>query len=224
MALSSVYGASAGLSCVCLILSSIALFLPYWGYFDESQNSYGFADHGHFGPWTVCKELNFDREKCGSDDNISRFRPSNLVYVSGAAIAISAISLGIYFILCVMQLVSKGSVMRTSSGGVKLVLSVIAVLTTVTSAGIFAIRTHDPRKGFRVTMAWSFYLVLVNIATTVCLIILSFYEYTEMKKGRAPREEEPRVAAKLQNEPVKRKRPFVPSFQPAASEEQHSFV
>lgn len=48
---------------VCLILGSIALFIPNWGQFrgiDRYQ-----AERGYFGPWKVCKKLNYGREICG---------------------------------------------------------------------------------------------------------------------------------------------------------------
>lgn len=87
------------------------------------------SDKGYFGPWRVCKALNYNREKCGSD--VSRFRPSITVYVSGLLAAGSCFCLGVYCILCVIQIAMISSrekvVMKYSSLVlVKLVLSLLA--------------------------------------------------------------------------------------------------
>lgn len=97
------------LSFVSFALSAIAVFLPYWGYFGDFRGNFG-SDHGYFGPWSICRELTYDRSVCGAYENSSRFRPSNFVFVAGVAIIVSAISLGIYFIIAVIQFALK---MRT---------------------------------------------------------------------------------------------------------------
>ena len=131
MASSSLYIASiTAISFICFALSCAAVFLPVWGYFEDANSSFG-SDRGYFGPWRVCKELTYNREKCGSSDNVSRFRPSNFVFASGIMIVISAISLGIYCILSVIQIAAISSrekiVMRYSSLVVlKLFLAVLA--------------------------------------------------------------------------------------------------
>jgi hypothetical protein len=109
MATSSLYIALiTGLSFICFALSCASTFLPVWAYFEEVHGGFG-SDNGYFSPWKVCKELTYNREKCGTFENTSRFRPSNLVFVSGVMIVVSAISLGIYCILSVIQIAQVSS-------------------------------------------------------------------------------------------------------------------
>lgn len=49
---------------ICLVLACITLFLPIWGYFEDRYGGYQ-AERGYFGPWKVCKKLNYGREVCG---------------------------------------------------------------------------------------------------------------------------------------------------------------
>lgn len=108
MASSSLYVAFVtALSFVCFALSCAAVFLPIWGYFEDGNGSFG-SDTGYFGPWKVCKELTYNREKCGSE-NISRFRPSRFVFASGIMIVLSTITLGIYCILSFIQICTISS-------------------------------------------------------------------------------------------------------------------
>lgn len=107
-----------GLSFICFALSCASTFLPVWAYFEEVHGGFG-SDNGYFSPWKVCKELTYNREKCGTFENTSRFKPSNLVFVSGVMIVLSTISLGTYCILSVIQIAQVSSrekiVMRYSS-------------------------------------------------------------------------------------------------------------
>lgn len=106
------------ISFICFALSCAAVFLPIWGYFKDEHGGFA-ADHGYFGPWKVCKELAYNREKCGSHENASRFKPSNFVFASGIAIVFSTLFLGIYCILSVIQIAAISSrekiVMKYSS-------------------------------------------------------------------------------------------------------------
>lgn len=105
MASSSLYKSLTALSFVCFALSLAVVFIPIWGYFEDSGGFGGFgSDRGYFGPWNICKELTFNRQKCGSSENVSRFRPSKFVLASGVMLVISTIALGIYCILTAMQL------------------------------------------------------------------------------------------------------------------------
>lgn len=97
------------LSFICFALSCAATFLPIWGYFEENSYSGVGSDRGYFSPWRVCKELAYNREKCGSYENASRFRPSNFVFASGVAIVLSTFTLGIYCILSVIQIAAVSS-------------------------------------------------------------------------------------------------------------------
>lgn len=110
---------TTAISFVCFALSCAAAFIPIWGYFEDANGGFG-SDRGYFGPWSVCKELTYNREKCGSSDNVSRFRRSHFVLASGILIVISAVTLGIYFILAVMQVMKCSTMVKT-----KLVLSLI---------------------------------------------------------------------------------------------------
>lgn len=131
MSSSSLYVALiTAISFICFALSCAAVFLPVWGYFEEVGGGFA-SDQGYFGPWKVCKQLNYNREKCGSAESVSRFRPSFFVFLSGVMIVISTISLGIYCILSVIQIAAISSrekiVMRYSSlVTLKLLLSAVA--------------------------------------------------------------------------------------------------
>lgn len=96
------------ISFICFALSCAAVFLPTWGYFQDDNTGYG-SDRGYFSPWKLCKELAYNREKCGSFDNASRFKPSKFVFASGVAIVLSTICLGIYCILSVIQIAAVSS-------------------------------------------------------------------------------------------------------------------
>lgn len=49
-------------------------------------------------------------------------------------------------------------------------------LTTLASAGMFAIQTDDIRRGFSVSRGVSFYLVVVCVILTILLCVLSIYD------------------------------------------------
>lgn len=109
MASSSLYIALiTAISFICFALSCAAVFLPVWGYFEDGNGNFG-SDKGYFGPWKVCKELTYNREKCGSSESVSRFRPSNFVFASGIMIVLSTISLGVYCVLSVIQIAAISS-------------------------------------------------------------------------------------------------------------------
>lgn len=52
----------------------------------------------------------------------------------------------------------------------------MTVVTTLLSAGMFAIQTDDRRRGFAVSRGLSFYLVVVCVITTIVLFVLSLYD------------------------------------------------
>lgn len=109
MATSSLYIALiTAISFICFALSCASVFLPIWGYFEDSNGGFA-ADRGYFGPWKVCKELTYNREKCGSAESVSRFRPSGFVFASGIMIVVSAVATGIYCILSVIQIAAISS-------------------------------------------------------------------------------------------------------------------
>lgn len=103
MVSSTMHAASiTALSFVCFSLCCAAVFIPIWGYFEDGNGSFG-SDRGYFGPWKVCKELTYDRTRCGSSENVSRFRPSHFVLASGITLVVSTVLLGVHFLLSVIQ-------------------------------------------------------------------------------------------------------------------------
>lgn len=116
-------------SFISFVLSLVATFLPYWAFFDDGNNGgyYG-SDRGHFGVWTVCKELTYDRTKCGTNENSTRFRPSIFVFISGVAVTIGAIALGICVVISIIQLIAhkRGGNPSKPMANLKLILAAIA--------------------------------------------------------------------------------------------------
>lgn len=115
---------ATALSFVCFALTCAAVFVPLWAYFEDDNSGFG-SDRGYFGPWSICKELTYDRTRCGSSENISRFRRSRFVIASGVAIVISAITLGVHFVLSVFQMFSSTSRERSGIITTKLWMAVI---------------------------------------------------------------------------------------------------
>lgn len=132
MASSSLYIALiTTISFICFALSCSATFLPVWGYFEDANSGSGFGDHGYFGPWKICKELTYNREKCGSSEIGSRFRPSDFVYVSGLMIVVSTLTLAVFCVLSVVQIAAISSreqiIMKYSSlVSLKMILAGVA--------------------------------------------------------------------------------------------------
>lgn len=54
--------------------------------------------------------------------------------------------------------------------------SLNTAISTLLSAGMFAIQTDDHRRGFRVTRGVSFYLVVFDVALTILLAVMSLYD------------------------------------------------
>lgn len=130
MASTSLYIAiCTALSFICFALDCAAVFLPIWGYFEDANAGFG-SDRGYFSPWRVCKELTYNREKCGSAENVSRFKPSHFVFASGITISFSSLALGLYCVLSVVQIAafsSRESIMMRYSTllSMKLILAVV---------------------------------------------------------------------------------------------------
>jgi len=164
------------------------VFIPIWGYFEDSGGSGGFgADRGYFSPWYICKESTYNRAKCGSSENISRFRPSKFVLASGVMLVISTIALGIYCILTAMQLIAmtrqRSSKPNSSLIETRLVIAGLGALTAVICAGMFLVQSDDIRRGFSVTRGVSFYLLLVEIFLAIVLSIMSLYDYNSSRQA-----------------------------------------
>lgn len=173
---------AAGLTClgfICFALASTAVGVPIWGYFENPSGGWG-ADRGYFGPWKVCKQLAYNREKCGQD--VSRFRPSLGIYISGILAAVSAAALGVFCVLSVIQIAMISSrekvVMKYSTLVIaKLSLTIIATLLAIVAAVLFAVQMDDTsRNGFYVTRGISFYLQIVVIILTIGLFVMAIYD------------------------------------------------
>lgn len=66
---------ATGVTClgfICLILACVTVFLPIWGTYEDRHGGWQ-SERGYFGPWKVCKKLNYGREICGNE---FRFRVS----------------------------------------------------------------------------------------------------------------------------------------------------
>lgn len=99
-----------------------------WGYFEDS--SYGtYSDKGYFGLWKICKEMSYNREKCGRE--VSKFRVSGkhflsfsknpthfdgifsvisgAIFFSGVLAVISSILLGLFCVFSIIQIAMVSS-------------------------------------------------------------------------------------------------------------------
>lgn len=65
---------------ICLALACLTAFVPAWGNYEDSYGGYQ-SERGYFGPFRVCKKLNYGREVCG-DQN--RFRISSKCHVQSS--------------------------------------------------------------------------------------------------------------------------------------------
>ncbi|CAO1409606.1 unnamed protein product [Diamesa tonsa] len=180
---------------ICFALTTSAIGIPYWGSFEDEYGGFG-SDRGYFGPWKVCKELTYNREKCGT--GISKFRPSKLVFASGICGLVSSALLGIFCILAVIQIAMISSrekvVMKYSVLVViKLIVSLLAALTTTACATLFAIQTDDKRHNFRVTRGMSFYLEVVAVVLTISLFVMSLYDLMFSRRAGGDPTETPDV-------------------------------
>ncbi|XP_034247186.1 uncharacterized protein LOC117648647 isoform X2 [Thrips palmi] len=171
---------STGVAClgfVCFAMGATAVGLPLWGYFD---NDGGFAvERGYFGPWQVCRQLQYERERCGR--NVSRFQPSGAVWASGVVAAFGVAMLAVFCFLSVLQLAmvsSKDKVLLKYSFTViiKLVLALIATILAIVAASLFAVQTDDRGAGFHVSRGEAFYVQIILIALDFLLFVMSLYD------------------------------------------------
>ncbi|KAJ1531048.1 hypothetical protein ONE63_005878 [Megalurothrips usitatus] len=137
------------------------------------------AERGYFGPWTVCRQLQYERERCGR--NVSRFQPSGAVWASGLVAALGVALLAAFCFLSVLQLAmvsSKDRVLLKYSAAVltKLVLAVLATLLAIIAASLFAVQTDDRGGGFRVSRGEAFYVQIILIALDFLLFVMSLYD------------------------------------------------
>ncbi|XP_054732581.1 uncharacterized protein LOC129240675 [Anastrepha obliqua] len=173
---------AAGITCLgflCFALASAAIGIPIWGYYDSPTGGYDF-DRGYFGPFKVCKQLAYNREKCGND--VSKFRLSAVVNVSGLLAIVSSATLGIFCILSVIQIAMISSrekvVMQYTTLVVfKMVLALISCLLAIIATIMFALKIDESEKyGFKISRGVSFYLQIVVIVLTVGLFLVALYD------------------------------------------------
>ncbi|XP_052129809.1 uncharacterized protein LOC113210007 [Frankliniella occidentalis] len=171
---------STGVAClgfVCFAVGATAVGLPLWGYFD---NDGGFAtERGYFGPWTVCRQLQYERERCGR--NVSRFQPNGAVWASGLVAVLGVVLLALFCFLSVLQLAmvsSKDRVLLKYSVAVitKLVLALVATILAIVAASLFAVQTDGAGSGFRVSRGEAFYVQIILIALDFLLFVMSLYD------------------------------------------------
>eukprot|EP00099_Drosophila_melanogaster_P009272 NP_001262005.1 uncharacterized protein Dmel_CG13698, isoform C [Drosophila melanogaster] len=180
MAKSTLY--AAGVTClgfICFALASVAIGIPIWGYYDSPSGGYDF-DRGYFGPFKVCKQLTYNREKCGND--VSKFRLSNAVFVSGLLAIGSSAVLGIFCILSVIQhamISSREKVVMpyTTLVIVKLMLALLGGVLAIIATVLFALQIDEQeRYGFKISRGISFYIQIVAIVLTIALFVAALYD------------------------------------------------
>ncbi|XP_067646591.1 uncharacterized protein [Eurosta solidaginis] len=173
---------AAGVTCLgflCFALASAAIGLPIWGYYDSPRGGYDF-DRGYFGPFKVCKQLTYNREKCGKD--VSKFRLSTAVNVSGLLAVASSASLGVFCVLSIIQIAMISSrekvVMQYTTLVIfKMILALIACLLAIIATIMFALQIDESEKyGFKISRGVSFYLQIVAIVLTIALFLAALYD------------------------------------------------
>ncbi|XP_046970746.1 uncharacterized protein LOC124537845 [Vanessa cardui] len=160
---------------ICFVVGAVAVGLPTWGHFYSLENPN--FDQGYFGPWRVCKRLLYYREKCGTD--VSKFRPSTAVYISGVVASVGVSILGVFCILSVLQLAMISSKEKvgfkyTHLVLTKLALALLATLLSIAAAGLFAVQGDD--RGFYLVRGEAFYVQIVSIVINSALFIMSLYD------------------------------------------------
>ncbi|XP_013112168.1 uncharacterized protein LOC106090504 [Stomoxys calcitrans] len=188
MAKSKIALYAAGVTClgfICFALASAAVGIPIWGYYDSQSGGYDF-DHGYFGPFKVCKQLAYNREKCGND--VSKFRLSSAIFISGIMAVLSSSALGLFCILSVIQIAmisSREKVVMSYAGLVmtKMVLALVAGILALVATVMFAVQIDESEKyGFRVSRGISFYLQIVVIVLSIGLFVLALYDVLYSKR------------------------------------------
>lgn len=167
----------------CFALSATAVGLPAWGRF---RNTDGYEDQGYFGPWRLCRQLSYRyREKCGPE--VSYFRPSDAIFVSGLLATFGCIAFGFYCILCILQIAMISSrekvVLRyTTLVVLKLLLAVVGAVLALIAIIIFGVSSDNSRGQFRVTREAPFYIQLTVVVLAICLAMLAVYDLILARK------------------------------------------
>ncbi|XP_046807517.1 uncharacterized protein LOC111677156 [Lucilia cuprina] len=188
MAKSKIALYAAGVTClgfICFALASAAIGIPIWGYYSSPSGGYDY-DNGYFGPFKVCKQLAYNREKCGSD--VSKFRLSSAIFISGIFAILSSTVFGLFCILSVIQIAMISSrekvvMSYTSLVMTKMVLALVGGIMALVATVMFAVQIDESEKyGFRVSRGISFYLQIVVIILSIPLFVLALYDVLYSKK------------------------------------------
>lgn len=180
---------AAGITClgfICFILAAAAVGIPIWGHYDSPSGGYYDSDRGYFSLFKVCKQLTYNREKCGSD--VSKFQLAYSVYISGLLAVLSTVTLGVYCILSVIQMAMISSrekvVMKyTSLVMFKVFMALIGCLLAIIATVLFAVQIDQTENyGFRVTRGISFYIQIAVIGLTIALFVASVYDMMFSRK------------------------------------------
>ncbi|KAI9588809.1 hypothetical protein GQX74_004652 [Glossina fuscipes] len=118
---------------VCFALASVAIGIPYWGYYDSPSGGYDF-DRGYFGPFKVCKQLAYNREKCGTD--VSKFRLSSAIFISGMLALVAAVMLAV-------QIDESEKYGFRISRGISFYLQASLIVVVLLTIGLFIFALYD---------------------------------------------------------------------------------
>ncbi|KAL5291650.1 hypothetical protein ACFFRR_010823 [Megaselia abdita] len=171
---------------LCLAVACASVGVPIWAYYDANGGYYE-VDKGYFSPFKVCKQLGYNREKCGSD--VSRFRPSSMAMLTGILAIGSCLLLAGFCVLSVIQLAmisSRDKVVLQYKSNVmlKAVLALLSCILSAVATTIFALEIDSGhRQGFRITKGISFYLQLSVIFLTIGLFVMALMDVIYTKKA-----------------------------------------
>ncbi|XP_069703315.1 uncharacterized protein [Periplaneta americana] len=170
--------AVACLGLICFAVGAAAVGLPKWGYFKNPQAGVQ-GDTGYFGPWQLCKNLLYGRERCGP--SVSRFKPVLAVWIAGLVASLGVAILGVFCIFSIFQLamvVSRERVVMSYSVAViaKLALVLLATLLAIVAASLFALQTDDRENSYEVSRGEAFYIQVVSIVLNFFLFIMALYD------------------------------------------------
>jgi uncharacterized membrane protein len=171
------------LGIACFIVGTVALIIPQWGTFRTRVH----AERGNFGPWTMCKDIGYGNQVCGT--KVSSFRPSFAVFAAGICGAVGTGALGFYCLISLFQIamqVTKSEALAKYYFAViaKLLCAVIAALLTIVAVCLFSVQGDDLERGYIIESGVSFYLEVVLAIFTFILMVLTVVEFTIARRNR----------------------------------------
>ncbi|OXA43933.1 hypothetical protein Fcan01_21200 [Folsomia candida] len=170
------------LAAACFVIATVAVAVPYWGQFRNRV----VQETGHFGPWTICKDIDYGRKMCGN--RIVMFKPGFQVYAAGVCAAVGVTALGAYGLFSIFYMTlmcSPHSSLRRYKINIlitKLILSLVAVLTTWSATGLFATQGDVLEHGYIITVGFSFYMEIVVAVFSTILMLLTIGEYVSARR------------------------------------------